>query len=170
MAKLKMSSFPFVRSALLASVALLVLVPNAQAFERTQPAGQGYAITVPEPAARYPLPLSDTYRNQTGKNAKGEDVRAYDDRDNPVIEILSGFNRIWTLGDKKWADGGANGDLESHLLVGRPLRLPSVFRERFKDFRGRRARVTSTQGHSRVSGGKCDGFISTEQESVGIVH
>jgi len=110
MAKLKMSSFPSARSTLLASVALLVLVPSAQGFDRSGPAGQGFAITVPEPAATYPLPLADSYRNQTGKNEKGEDVRAYDDRDNPIIEILSGFNRIWTLGDEKWADGGANGD------------------------------------------------------------
>ncbi|MCZ7470026.1 phosphatase PAP2 family protein [Agrobacterium sp. O3.4] len=110
MAKLKMSSFPSARATLLASVALLVLVPSAQGFEGSGPAGQGYAITVPEPAATYPLPLADNYRNQTGKNEKGEDVRAYDDRDNPIIEILSGFNRIWTLGDEKWADGGANGD------------------------------------------------------------
>lgn len=98
------------RSSLLASVALLVLVPGAQAFDRTGPAGEGYAITVPEPTATYPLPLADNYRNQTGKNEKGEAVRAYDDRDNPIIEILSGFNRIWILGDEKWADGGANGD------------------------------------------------------------
>ncbi|EMS96448.1 serine protease [Agrobacterium tumefaciens str. Cherry 2E-2-2] len=110
MARLKMSSFLSARSSLLASVALLVLVPGAQAFDRTGPAGEGYAITVPEPTATYPLPLADNYRNQTGKNEKGEAVRAYDDRDNPIIEILSGFNRIWTLGDEKWADGGANGD------------------------------------------------------------
>lgn len=110
MAKLKMSSFPSARTTLLASVALLVLVPSAQGFDNTGPAGQGYAITVPEPTVTYPLPLSDNYRNQTGKNEKGEDVRAYDIRDNPIIEILSGFNRIWTLGDEKWADGGANGD------------------------------------------------------------
>ncbi|MGG2474586.1 serine protease, partial [Rhizobium sp. BR5] len=58
----------------------------------------------------YPLPLADNYRNQTGKNARDEDVRAYDDRDNPVIKILAGFNRVWTLGDEKWVDGGANGD------------------------------------------------------------
>ncbi|WP_174021739.1 phosphatase PAP2 family protein [Agrobacterium fabrum] len=110
MAKLNMSSFPSARSTLLASAALLVLVQGAAAFDSNGPAGQGYAITVPEPAASYPLPLADNYRNQTGKNAKGEEVRAYDDRDNPIIEILSGFNRIWTLGDEKWADGGANGD------------------------------------------------------------
>ncbi|MGV2068304.1 phosphatase PAP2 family protein [Agrobacterium sp. 22-226-1] len=110
MARLKMSSFFSARSSLLATAALVVLVPGAQAFDSTRPAGQGYAIAVPEPAASYPLPLADNYRNQTGKNEKGEAVRAYDDRDNPIIEILSGFNRIWTLGDEKWADGGANGD------------------------------------------------------------
>ena len=110
MAKLKMSSIPSARSALLASVALLVLVSSAEAYDSNALAGQGYTIAVPEPVAPYPLPLADNYRNQTGKNEKGEAVRAYDDRDNPIIEILSGFNRIWTLGDEKWADGGANGD------------------------------------------------------------
>nr|WP_233282938.1 hypothetical protein [Agrobacterium tumefaciens] len=110
MARLKMSSFFSARSTLLASVALLFFVPGAQAFDAAEPVGRGYAITVPEPAATYPLPLADNYRNQTGKNEKGEEVRAYDDRNNPIIEILSGFNRIWTLGDEKWADGGANGD------------------------------------------------------------
>lgn len=110
MAKLKMSSIPSARSALLASVALLVLVSSAEAYDSNALAGQGYTIAVPEPVAPYPLPLADNYRNQTGKNEKGEALRAYDDRDNPIIEILSGFNRIWTLGDEKWADGGANGD------------------------------------------------------------
>lgn len=110
MAKLKMSSIPSARSALLASVALLMLVSSAEAFDSNALAGQGYTIAVHEPVAPYPLPLADNYRNQTGKNEKGEAVRAYDDRDNPIIEILSGFNRIWTLGDEKWADGGANGD------------------------------------------------------------
>ena len=131
MAKLKMSSFPSARLSLLASVALLVLVPNVQAFDRTGPAGQGYAITVPEPAATYPLPLSDNYRNQTGKNEKGEDVRAYDDRDNPIIEILSGFHRIWTLGDEKWADGGANGDGPSDFSHMRIVD-PAVWRENMR--------------------------------------
>ncbi|CAH0221405.1 Extracellular serine protease [Agrobacterium fabrum] len=110
MAKLNMLSFPSARSTMLASAALLLFVQGAAAFDSNGPAGKGYAIAVPEPVASYPLPLVDNYRNQTGKNAKGEDVRAYDDRDNPIIEILSGFNRIWTLGDEKWADGGANGD------------------------------------------------------------
>ncbi len=77
MPKLKMSSIPSARSALLASVALLVLVSSAEAFDSKAPAGQGYAITVTEPTAAYPLPLADNYRNQTGKNEKGEDVRAY---------------------------------------------------------------------------------------------
>ncbi len=131
MAKLKMSFFPSARSALLASVALLVLVPNAHAFERTAPAGQGYAITVPEPAVKYPLPLSDTYRNQTGKNTRGEDVRAYDDRDNPIIEILSGFNHIWTLGDGKWADGGANGDGPSDFSHVKIVN-PDIWRENMR--------------------------------------
>ena len=102
--------FPLLRSTLLASVAVFGIASHAQAFDTTAPSGLGYTIAVPEPAVKYPLPMVDNYRNQTGKNAKGEDVRAYDDKDNPIIEILSGFNRIWTLGDEKWADGGANGD------------------------------------------------------------
>lgn len=102
--------FSLLRLALFASVASLGVVSHAGAFEAAQPQGTGYSINVPVPQVAYPLPLADNYRNQTGKNADGAEVRAYDDRDNPVIGILSGFNRIWTLGDEKWADGGANGD------------------------------------------------------------
>ncbi|MFK0386310.1 phosphatase PAP2 family protein [Agrobacterium sp. NPDC090273] len=104
------SYFPPLRLTLLATVSLLTTVAGAGAFDNSAPQGQGYSILVPEPATPYPLPFADNYRNQTGKNAEGKDVRAYDDKDNPVIDILSGFNRIWTLGDEKWADGGANGD------------------------------------------------------------
>ena len=51
MAKMKMSSVPSARSALLASVALLVLVSSAEAFDSNALAGQGYTIAVPEPVA-----------------------------------------------------------------------------------------------------------------------
>ncbi|MNH93159.1 Extracellular serine protease precursor [compost metagenome] len=102
--------FPPLRVSLLASVAMLGIVSGAQALDPAASQGTGYSIVVPPPVSHYPLPLAKNYRNQTGKNARGEEVRAYDDRDNPVIAILSGFNRIWTIGDDKWADGGANGD------------------------------------------------------------
>lgn len=102
--------FPFVRSSLLASIAALGIVSHAAAFDGKEPSGAGYSVTVPAPSVAYPLPVAENYRNQTGKNGKGEAVNAYDDKDNPVIEILSGFNRIWTLGDDAWSNGGANGD------------------------------------------------------------
>ncbi|POO56012.1 acid phosphatase [Agrobacterium rosae] len=105
-----LGAFPLLRSALLASVAVFGIASQAQAFDTSEPSGVGFGISVPAPPAQYPLPITENYHNQTGKNAKGEEVRAYDDKDNPVIELLSGFNRIWTLGDEKWADGGANGD------------------------------------------------------------
>jgi len=104
------SHFSHLRLGLLASVAALGILSTSHASVAAEPLGAGYSIEVPAPASNYPLPLAENYRNQTGKNAKGEEVRAYDDRDNPIIEILSGFNKIWTLGDEKWADGGANGD------------------------------------------------------------
>ncbi len=102
--------FPLLRSTLLASVTALGMASHAQAFDAPEPSGVGFEIGVPAPSVQYPLPITQNYHNQTGKNAKGEKVNAYDDKDNPVIEILSGFKRIWTLGDEKWADGGANGD------------------------------------------------------------
>lgn len=102
--------FPFVRSSLLASIAVIGVASQVQAFEGGGSIGTGYDITVPEPSVAYPLPVADNYRNQTGKSANGAAVQAYDDKDNPVIRILSGFNRIWTLGDDQWANGGANGD------------------------------------------------------------
>lgn len=105
-----LGKYPLLRSALLASLAALGMASHAQAFDTSKPSGVGFGISVPTPHVQYPLPITENYYNQTGKNSKGEEVRAYDDKDNPVIELLSGFNRIWTLGDEKWADGGANGD------------------------------------------------------------
>lgn len=102
--------FPLLRSTLLASLTAFGMTSHAQAFDTPEPSGIGFEIGVPAPPAQYPLPVTQNYHNQTGKNAKGEVVNAYDDKDNPVIEILSGFKRIWTLGDEKWAGGGANGD------------------------------------------------------------
>ncbi len=109
MAKLR-AYFPLFRSTLLASVAAFGIATHAQAFDAAEPSGNGYSIAVPAPSVEYPLPVAENYHNQTGKNAKGESVNAYDDKDNPVIKILSGFNRLWTLGDENWANGGANGD------------------------------------------------------------
>jgi autotransporter-associated beta strand protein len=100
----------FVRSSLLASIALLSITSHALAFDGKKPSGAGYSVVVPTPSVAYPLPVAENYHNQTGKNAKGEAVNAYGDKQNPVINILTGFNRIWTLGDDAWANGGANGD------------------------------------------------------------
>ncbi|NTJ44466.1 phosphatase PAP2 family protein [Agrobacterium larrymoorei] len=104
------SSRLFIRVVLLGSAALSIAIPQLHASEPYAPHGVGYSVDVPAPKVRFPLPVVENYRNQTGKNAKGENVRAYDARDNPVIQILSGFNRIWTVGDEVWANGGANGD------------------------------------------------------------
>jgi autotransporter-associated beta strand protein len=100
-----------VRAAMLASTASLYLASSALAFDPArEPAGVGYALSVTAPDVKYPLPFIDNYRNQTGTNAAGQKVNNYDGKDNPVIDILSGFNAIWTLGDDSWAHGGANGD------------------------------------------------------------
>lgn len=72
MPKLKMSSIPSARSALLASVALLVLVSSAEVFDSKAPAGQGYAIAVTEPTAAYPgrLPIIIATRRARMRRAR----------------------------------------------------------------------------------------------------
>ncbi|CDI11433.1 phosphatase PAP2 family protein [Agrobacterium pusense] len=163
MPKLKMSSIPSARSALLASVALLVLVSSAEAFDSKAPAGQGYAIAVTEPTAAYPLPLADNYRNQTGKNEKGEDVRAYDDHDNPVIKILSGFNRIWTLGDEKWAAGGANGDGPTDFSRAKAVN-PAIWQENMRY-------VLSVTGENRTTAAAFNAYMNDRRsQSYSVIN
>lgn len=74
------------------------------------PKGVGHAAVVAEPQGSAPLSLLDNYKNQTGKDASGKEINKYDPKVNPVIELLSGFDKIWTVGDEAWANGGANGD------------------------------------------------------------
>lgn len=102
--------FPIFRSAVVTSVTLLGFLAPALASDPALPSGVGYSVSIPSPSVKYPLPVAENYRNQTGKNAQGEAFDAYSDQTNPVINILSGFNHIWSLGDDAWAHGGANGD------------------------------------------------------------
>lgn len=74
------------------------------------PEGTGSAFTVPLPEVTYPLPVVENYTAQIGADTWGRSVNAYDPRHNPVIQILSGFDEIWQLGDEDWRNGGANGD------------------------------------------------------------
>ena len=74
-----------------------------------EPAGLGYEKTVAEPSVNYPLPVVDNFTAQIGKDHNGNAVNEYDRAVNPIIDILKGFDDIWSLGDSAWANGGANG-------------------------------------------------------------
>lgn len=102
-------SVHFLKSTALA--ATFALLPGlAFAIELPpEPQGVGHELSVPLPSVLAPLPIVDSYRNQTGKQADGTEINKYDPAVNPVIPLLSGFNSIWTLGDDAWAHGGANG-------------------------------------------------------------
>lgn len=73
------------------------------------PTGLGYELTIPVPQVTYPLPVVDNYVHQTGKARDGREFSKYDDKDNPIIEILGGFDKVWSLNDPAWANGGADG-------------------------------------------------------------
>ncbi|MCQ2005281.1 acid phosphatase [Rhizobium sp. NRK18] len=90
---------------LFASTAIVLLAGSAVAAP--VPAG---TFTVPVPETAYPLPVVDNYKAQAGLKADGSKINKYDRADNPIIQILSGFDDIWSLGDAAWANGGANGD------------------------------------------------------------
>lgn len=85
----------------------VVVLAAQSAFAAPQPAGN---FTVPLPAVSYPLPVVDNYKAQAGLKADGTKVSKFDRANNPIIQILSGFDDIWQLGDTAWATGGANGD------------------------------------------------------------
>lgn len=93
-----------IRRPLLATVALLIASSTLAA-----PVGSG-SFTVPVPDVAYPLPVVDNYKAQAGVKADGQKVNKFDRAANPIIQILSGFDDIWQLGDERWAKGGANGD------------------------------------------------------------
>lgn len=65
------------------------------------PTGLGYEQTVPVPNVSFPLPAVDNIENNGSKNK-------YDPAYNPILQLLSGFNQVWTLGDEQWASGNAN--------------------------------------------------------------
>ncbi|GAK69557.1 hypothetical protein RRU01S_07_00820 [Agrobacterium rubi TR3 = NBRC 13261] len=144
--------FPLFRSAMLASVAAIGLTSHAQAFDTTEPTGIGYSVSITEPSVQYPLPITENYRNQTGKNAKGEDVRAYDDQDNPIIKILSGFNHIWSLGDDAWANGGANGDGPTNFSKAKAVN-PDIWAENMRY-------VVSVTGKNRTKAQALDAYLN----------
>lgn len=67
------------------------------------PSGLGYELTVDVPAVSYPLPVVDYAEN----NAQSSTKYTFD---NPIVNILYGFDSIWSLNDSSWQNGGANGD------------------------------------------------------------
>lgn len=62
----------------------------------TRPLGLGFSMEVSEPESAYPLPVVDNIA------ANGDDARKYLMEKNPIIKILSGFNKVWQLGDQDW--------------------------------------------------------------------
>ena len=85
--------------------ALALVLAGGSALAAPVHAGE---FIVPLPKVAYPLPVVDNYLAQSGKTADGREVSKYDRTQNPAIAILSGFDDIWQLGDKAWANGGAN--------------------------------------------------------------
>lgn len=137
-AKLKMSSFQFVRSTLLPPSRLLVLVPNAQHSRRTQRRSGlsplRFQTHVKYPAANF-LIITDRARS-----AKGEDIHCpgNDHAANPeVIKSSRRFNRIW-LDDEKYKTDGVMEKL-IRVFHGNPGR-------RYADSGGENAAVRAFRG------------------------
>lgn len=61
------------------------------------------SISAMEKSFDEPVPFSEFYKNQDYKNLPGS--IAFSKKNNPVIHILSGFDKIWNLGDPEWASG-----------------------------------------------------------------
>ena len=59
-------------------------------------------------------------------------------------------------------EGRAEGDLQRHLLVGRPLRAPAQRGERFQDFRGGRAGIAGAQGDAGVARGQRHRLVAAQ--------
>ena len=64
------------------------------------------------------------------------------------------------------AEGRADGHLQRHLLVRRPLGMAAQLGEVLQDFRGRRARVAGPERDARVPRRQRDGFVAAQQQSV----
>lgn len=89
--------------ALAISVITLLSACASQQYNSSNstPTGLGYEQTVPVPNVSFPLPAVDNIENNGSKNK-------YDPAYNPILQLLSGFNQVWTLGDEQWASGNAN--------------------------------------------------------------
>jgi hypothetical protein len=57
-------------------------------------------------------------------------------------------------------EGRADGDFQGDLLVRGPLGMSTQLGEVLQDLRGRRARITGSQGDARVPRGQRDGFVA----------
>lgn len=91
----------------ISTITLLSACANQQNPESTStqstgtPTGLGYEQTVPAPSVSFPLPAVDNIENNGNEHK-------YNPAYNPILTLLSGFNKVWTLGDEEWANGGAN--------------------------------------------------------------
>ncbi|ARO15303.1 serine protease [Ketogulonicigenium robustum] len=100
---------PLLKTALLRRTAATVLVALLATSALARPEGVG-TVTIAVPQTTAPLPMVQNYLAQTGVDANGVEGNKYDWGFNPVLQILSGFDKIWTLGDAAWHGGAANGD------------------------------------------------------------
>lgn len=73
--------------------------------EPSIPTGVGYEQTVDEPALHGGVSVVDGDIPNT--NSKNNTV-AYNPNINPILQILAGFDRIWTAGNAVWASDGSN--------------------------------------------------------------
>jgi hypothetical protein len=65
--------------------------------------------------------------------------------------------------------GGADADLQSDLLVGRPLRPSPERVEGLKDLGGRRAWIPGAERDAGVKSGLRNGFVAARESAIGIV-
>ncbi|MBM7324821.1 phosphatase PAP2 family protein [Agrobacterium sp. S2] len=104
------SGIRLLRAFMFGSKATLVFSASVFAADvPVMPTG-GQAAIVVDADTRAPHSFLQTYRNQSGEDASGKEINKFDPKFNPVIGLLSGFDKIWTLGDEAWANGGANGN------------------------------------------------------------
>lgn len=72
----------------------------------SEPVGTAYIETIPEPElSGSDVAIVDGNIPVTNDN---HNVVALDETTSPMLQILNGFNRIWTHGDETWASTGSN--------------------------------------------------------------
>lgn len=107
-----MSIKPYAKVFTLSAVALALSACNSSDKDSISYANPGMpsGISVTEPIATPALNNSDIAivdGNIEVTNNKSN-VVAYNENVNPILQILSGFNSIWAIGDQTWSSTGSN--------------------------------------------------------------